>query len=129
MTSSYTDQITSSLGGVRFTLRAEGIALAAICIAAYTQLGGSWGFFALLILAPDVFMIGYLLGNRLGALVYNIGHSTLIPAALGILGFSMDAQAMIGLALIWGAHIGIDRALGYGLKYAAGFKETHLERV
>jgi hypothetical protein len=111
------------------TLQAEGLALAAICIAAYAMTTGGWGLLAWLILAPDLFMLGYLAGPRIGALAYNLGHSVLIPAALGVLGYLTGSGLAMQLALIWGAHIGIDRALGYGLKYATGFRDTDLARL
>ena len=111
------------------TLRLEGLALAGVCILIYARLGGGWGLFALLILAPDLFMLGYLRDRLTGALVYNIGHSYLTPLALAGAGLWSGSDLALSLALIWGAHIGLDRAMGYGLKYGTGFKATHLGRV
>lgn len=111
------------------TLQLEGLALAGGCILIYAQQGGGWGHFALLILAPDLFMLGYLRDKQTGALVYNIGHSYLTPLALAGAGLWSGSDLALSLALIWGAHIGLDRAMGYGLKYASGFKQTHLSRV
>ena len=74
-------------------------------------------------------MLGYLRNTRTGALCYNIGHNYLGPAVLGAVGYLGDiSTAQLG-ALIWTAHVGFDRGLGYGLKYARGFKDTHLHRV
>jgi hypothetical protein len=114
---------------LRLTLQAEGAAIATVCILLYSHLGGGWGMFALLILSPDVFMLGYLRSPQLGAVVYNIGHSYLSPLALAAIAWGSDAPTGLHLALIWGAHIGADRAIGYGLKYANHFKDTHLGRV
>lgn len=111
------------------TLRLEGIAIAALCAAAYGDRGGGWVLFAVLILAPDIFMLGYVWGNRVGALCYNVGHSYLTPLALAGAGALTGSDLPVSLALIWGAHIGLDRGIGYGLKYSSGFKDSHLTRV
>jgi hypothetical protein len=120
---------TSGPSPIGATLRAEGALIAIAATVAYFHLGGGLLLFALLILLPDVTMLGYLVNNRIGAVVYDIGHSHVGPILLGALAFA-GGQEMTGLiALIWIAHIGLDRSVGYGLKYAAGFKETHLGRV
>ncbi|QFT57220.1 hypothetical protein FIU94_00165 [Sulfitobacter sp. THAF37] len=113
----------------QITLRLEGLALAGLCVLIYGIEAGAWGLFALLILAPDVFMLGYLANRRLGALCYNIGHSWLAPLALAGAGVLTGWPSALPVALIWGTHIGVDRALGYGLKYGSGFRDTHLSRV
>jgi hypothetical protein len=102
---------------------------AAVCVAsliAYRQLHGSWLLFALLFLTPDVSMTGYLAGVRAGAMAYNAIHTYLGP--LGLAGYSVlrGHRTLLLLALIWIAHIALDRALGYGLKYPTRFKDTHL---
>ena len=71
-------------------------------------------------------MIGYLAGPRIGAVVYNIVHATLLPWALLLAGYFSGNFLWLQIALIWFAHIGIDRLLGYGLKRSSGFKDTHL---
>jgi hypothetical protein len=112
--------------GVRLTLRVEGAALAFAAIAAYAHLGGTWPLFAVLFLAPDLSFLGYLAGARVGALAYNTMHSTIGPITLGAFGVTLGHPIAILIALIWAAHVGFDRALGYGLKYASGFRNTHL---
>ena len=122
-------QTNPTFSAMRVTVQAEGAAIAALCIVLYSQLGGGWLMFALLILSPDVFMLGYLAGPKLGAVIYNIGHSYISPLALAAGAWIIAAPIGILLGLIWGAHIGADRALGYGLKYTTFFKDTHLGRV
>lgn len=113
--------------GVRTTLRLEGAALMAAAITAYALLGGSWLWFAVFLFVPDVSMLGYLVGRKVGAVGYNLGHSLLGPALLAASGFAFGMPLSLGLAaLTWVAHIGMDRALGYGLKTFEGFKVTHL---
>jgi Domain of unknown function (DUF4260) len=110
-------------------LHLEGLAVLVGATWLYRDLGASWRLFALLFLAPDLFMLGYLLGTRVGARVYNIGHTTLIPAALLVIAYYGGRPALFPFGLIWIAHIGFDRMLGYGLKYEDAFKSTHLGRV
>lgn len=116
-------------GAIRILLRLEGLALLASMVLVYALWGGSWWVFALLLLFPDISLAAYLAGPGTGAIVYNAAHSTLIPAALGALGLALGAPLMVSLAIIWLAHIGMDRAVGYGLKYEAGFAFTHLGRI
>jgi hypothetical protein len=116
----------AATGGVKILLRAEGFALLAVATAAYAHAGFSWLLFSALFLAPDLSFVAYLLGPRLGAAAYNLVHSSVVPLALGSVGLALDAPLAEAIALIALAHIGFDRALGYGLKYSAGFKETHL---
>ncbi len=110
-------------------LRLEGAAVLALAIALYWHAGGSWLLFALLLLAPDLSMLGYLVGPRLGAACYNLIHSYVLPLLLFAYGWFTDGSPATWLALIWLAHIGMDRSIGYGLKYATAFKDTHLQRV
>jgi hypothetical protein len=123
-------QTTIDCGGVtgvpRLLLRLEGVALAAAATLVFAHAGYSWWLFAAAILAPDLSIAGYLGGPKIGAGIYNGAHTTLAPVALGLLGFGLDQPAARAVALVWLIHIGIDRALGYGLKYGAGFGFTHL---
>ena len=107
-------------------LRLEGLCYAIAALLIYWQQGFSWWLFAALILVPDLSMLGYLAGLRIGAICYNIVHATPLPWALLIFAYVTNNTLALTIALIWFAHIGIDRALGYGLKYATGFKDTHL---
>ncbi|MDA9441831.1 hypothetical protein XH98_22640 [Bradyrhizobium sp. CCBAU 51745] len=116
-------------GGVRALLRLEGLALFAAMTALYATWGGSWWVYALLFLVPDLSFLAYLVDGKFGALVYNAAHSYMAPVALLTLGFGLAAPLTLSIGLIWLAHIGIDRALGYGLKYSAGFGFTHLGRI
>jgi hypothetical protein len=110
-------------------LRVEGAAMLAGSVFLYWTNGGSWWLFALLLLAPDVSMVGYLAGPRVGAALYNAFHSYPLPATLGIFALLAGSPLVVSVALVWFAHIGMDRLMGYGLKYPTGFKDTHLQRV
>ncbi len=111
-------------GGPGAILRLEAAAALAAILGAYQAMGLNWMLFAILFLAPDLAMLGYLGGRRLGALAYNSAHTWIGP-----IGLAAAAQAyppLLPYALIWGAHVAFDRALGFGLKYASGFGDTHL---
>jgi hypothetical protein len=116
-------------GGLRTLLRLEGLALFAGMTLLYAVWGGSWWVYALLLLVPDVSFAAYLAGPRTGAIIYNAAHSYMAPMALMTTGFATDSPLTLSIAMIWLAHIGIDRALGYGLKYSTGFGFTHLGRI
>ena len=117
-------------GRVIAVLRLEGLAFAIVCIGAYGSLGESWWLFAALILVPDVAMLGYLAGPRVGAGVYNLAHTWVIVVAWFVAAWLLNASNLaLSLPLILGVHIGIDRALGYGLKLPTGFHDTHLGRI
>jgi hypothetical protein len=112
--------------GVRTMLRLEGLMLLAIALGLYARMGGGWTVFAVLFLVPDLSMLFYVFGTRAGAAAYNAAHSTVGPLALCAVSILTAQTFVLALALIWLAHIGFDRALGYGLKYADGFGHTHL---
>lgn len=123
------DPAGAATGGVRALLRLEGLALFAGMVGLYALWGGSWWVFAVLFLVPDISFAAYLAGPRVGAIVYNAMHADIMPIALAFYGFAFAAPLTLSVALIWLAHIGIDRALGYGLKYPGGFGFTHLGRI
>jgi len=116
-------------GAVRILLRLEGLALLASMVLVYALWGGSWWVFVLLLLLPDISLAAYLAGPGTGAIVYSAAHTTVLAAALAALGLALSQPLMVSLAIIWLAHIGMDRAVGYGLKYEAGFGFTHLGRI
>ena len=112
-----------------FLLRMEGAALLALGTLMFFHLGGSWLLFLALLFAPDVAMLGYLAGSRMGAMSYNLFHAYPLPAALLVYGLFGSAPLALLVSLVWFAHIGLDRSLGYGLKLPTGFKHTHLGRL
>ena len=116
-------------GGARTLLRLEGLTLFAGMTLVYGFWGGPWWLYAVLFLAPDLSFLAYLAGPKIGAWIYNAAHTTIIPFAMLTVGFGFAPPLVLSVALIWLAHIGIDRALGYGLKYSAGFGFTHLGRI
>ena len=113
----------------RILLHLEGLAVLVLSIGLFVRMDGSWLWFAVLFLSPDVFMAGYLFNTRVGAVAYNLVHTYIGPIAmLGVL-WLVGREHLVWLPFIWTAHIGMDRLLGYGLKYETAFKDTHLQRV
>ncbi|QKY20974.1 DUF4260 domain-containing protein [Halolamina sp. CBA1230] len=110
----------------RTVLRLEGVAVFLAATAAYFAVDGPLWLFLVLALAPDLSILGYLAGVRLGSRVYNAFHTYVGPIALGTAGVVLGVPPASWVALVWAAHIGADRAVGYGLKYPIGFKHTHL---
>lgn len=107
-------------------LRLEGLAVLAVVLAVYITLGGPLWLLLVLGLAPDLSMLAYLAGPRIGSLGYNVVHTYTLPLALGAFGIWNDTVLAVQVAAIWAGHIGLDRLAGYGLKFESGFKDTHL---
>lgn len=117
------------MSGLDVLVRLEWLAVFVASLVAYGVLGFSWLWFAVLILVPDLSMLGYLAGPRVGAFCYNVVHTLLLAAAAAGFAWVLGIPWLYGLSLILLAHIAGDRALGYGLKYATGFGETHVGRI
>ncbi len=116
-------------GTPRLWLRLEGAAVCAASLVAYHWQLGSWWLFLVAFLLPDLSMLGYFAGPLFGARVYNLVHSYVGPIFLVMYGIGIGRSDVVPLALIWFAHIGLDRVVGYGLKYESAFEETHLGRI
>ena len=110
-------------------LRLEGAIVFIIALTLYSRLESGWLMFVVLFFVPDVSMIGYVINTRIGATIYNVVHAYALPAVLGLAGLFTANLLVVSLSLIWFAHIGLDRLLGFGLKYPTVFKDTHLQRV
>ncbi|MBN8233883.1 DUF4260 domain-containing protein [Halobacillus kuroshimensis] len=107
----------------------EGLLVLFLSFYFYTTTGYSLWLFLLLLLAPDVFMLGYIINTKAGAVLYNIGHTYVVPGLFLLSGLYYQWGLVTALALIWTAHIGMDRTIGYGLKYGTDFKHTHQQRI
>jgi len=116
----------ATTGTVRSVLRVEGLCVLVASIACYAKFGSGWGVFAACFLAPDLSFFGYLAGARAGSIAYNAAHSYIGAVACLCAGILSSSPILVAAGLIWCAHIGFDRALGYGLKYSQGFASTHL---
>jgi hypothetical protein len=116
----------TGITSVQYLLRLEGLAVATVSALFYARTGASWWLFAALWLMPDLSMLGYLSAPCRGARIYNAFHTYTLPVTLGLCGLLLHARGIAPFALIWINHIGFDRMMGYGLKYADGFHFTHL---
>jgi len=116
----------AATGSVLKLLRLEGLAVAAVTAVLYARTGAGWWLFAALWLTPDLSMLGYLRGSCWGARCYNAVHTYVLPGALAVSALLLGVHALLPVALIWVNHIGVDRLMGFGLKYSDGFGFTHL---
>ena len=116
----------SVTGMPKLILRTEGLVIFAAACLAYSKFGAGWMWFAIFFLVPDLSMLGYLLGKKAGAAIYNAGHSLIGPIACLVVGQYIGHAEVLSAGLIWIAHVSFDRFAGYGLKYAVGFGFTHL---
>jgi hypothetical protein len=113
-------------GKPRLWLRLDGgvVFVASIFLFAVTH--QSWWIYPVLLFVPDIFIMGYLRDTSVGASCYNVGHSYFLPSLAVLFGWEWHHILPIAVGIIWIGHIGMDRLLGYGLKYDDNFKNTHL---
>ena len=116
-------------GMVRTWLRLEGLAAFGVGLVLFGSSGGDWLIFVPLILLPDVSVIGYLAGPRVGAFTYNLVHTWAPGFVALMIGLWLDAPVALLVAAGLIAHVGMDRALGYGLKLPSAFGDTHLGHI
>ena len=110
-------------------MRVEALVFLLVAFAVYYTLNYSWLWFFVLVLVPDVSLLGYLVSKRVGAISYNIGHTYTLPVALIAFGiFVVTSQVAVMFGIVWFVHIAFDRALGLGLK-KEDFKTTHLSKA
>ncbi|MFC6038942.1 DUF4260 domain-containing protein [Paenisporosarcina macmurdoensis] len=113
----------------KILLHLEGLAVLLFSLYFYSYFQFSWVLFFFLLLAPDVSMIGYLFNNRTGAILYNLVHTYSLAIFVIICGMLFSSQIVLAIGIILSSHIGMDRMIGYGLKYPTNFKDTHLNRI
>ena len=113
-------------GKPKVWLRVEGLFLFIGTLIAFNQVRQHWWIYIALLFVPDIFMIGYVRSNKLGALLYNLGHSYPAPFSLLYFAWINHSKIWMAVGIIWIGHIGWDRFFGYGLKYDSKFKDTHL---
>ncbi len=115
---------------VKALLHFEGAAVFAATLWLYfAEFDFRWLPFALLILSPDLGAIGFVRGTRVGAIAYNLTHTYVLAVSVALAGVIAESSVLLGLGLISAAHIGMDRTMGYGLKFPTAFKDTHLQRL
>jgi Domain of unknown function (DUF4260) len=113
----------------KLLLHFEGLFVLLMSVYFYWHFEFSWLLFFLLLFAPDLSMLGYLINNKMGSICYNLFHTYILAILLLFLGFIWSIDLLLVLGMIMTAHIGMDRTIGYGLKYPGNFKDTHLHKV
>lgn len=107
----------------------EAAIFAGTLVAFYGSLPGPWWLFILMLLAPDLSMVGYLGGPRVGAFTYNLVHHRGVAVALYFAGIFAESRLIIWAGVILFLHSTADRVFGYGLKYPDSFQNTHLGQI
>ena len=113
----------------KWFLQIEGLAVLLACLYTYAFYDYSWIVFLLFILAPDLSALGFLINQRVGAITYNVFHTYLLVWPFIFCGFIWSNDLLMVSGLILAAHIGVDRALGYGLRFTHSLKENHLNKL
>jgi len=114
---------------MKIILRIEEALQLALAIYLFTHLPFDWWTYAVLFLAPDISMLGYLLGPRAGAYSYNFFHHKGIAVIVYLIGAYTSSHVVMFAGLLLFGHSSFDRMLGYGLKYPDSFKHTHLGQI
>ena len=111
---------------MKTTLKLEELAMFGLGIFAFNQLDFLWWWFLVLILTPDIGMVGYLVNSKIGALSYNIFHHKGLAILIYVAGIysANEVVQLVGITLF--SHSALDRVFGYGLKYGSSFNDTHL---
>ena len=110
-------------------LKLEEFFLFALALFLFSQLEYGWGIYALLFLAPDLSMIGYLISPRLGAWTYNLIHHKGLAVALYVCGYLLSIPWLMFAGVVLLGHSSLDRVFGYGLKHEDAFQNTHLGKI
>ena len=129
MTTQIQSSVQIQLSQQRIMLHIEGLAIFLASIGLYWYMGANGWLFIFLLFAPDLAFLVYVINKSIGVQVYNIAHTYSLSISLAVISLLLGWQFGIALGLIWTAHIGLDRLVGYGLKYGAENKDTHLQRI
>jgi len=114
---------------MKHLIKTEEAALFVLGVVFFIHLDIAWWWFLVLLLVPDVGMLGYIINTKVGAVTYNIFHHRGIAVILMLLGYYFNNFGMLLAGVMMFSHIAFDRMLGYGLKYPESFKNTHLGTI
>jgi hypothetical protein len=114
---------------MKLLIKLEELALFILALWGLYFLNAEWWYYLLLLLGPDISMIGYFAGNKVGALLYNIFHHKAIAVAAFIIGMYWQQEILVLISIVLFGHSSMDRFFGYGLKLNEGFKFTHLGKI
>ncbi|WP_206912057.1 DUF4260 family protein [Enterococcus sp. DIV0849a] len=110
-------------------LKLENGILFLLAFTLFVYFGYPFFYFFIFLLLPDMMMIGYLRSPALGAGIYNLGHTLVFPVVLIFIYLFTHMSFLLPIAIVWCAHIFMDRTLGYGLKYPGAFNHTHIQNL
>lgn len=107
-------------------IKIEELAMFAVSVFLFSQLSYAWWWFAVLILTPDLSMLGYLYNTKSGAFLYNLAHHKAVAVGFGLVGFQLANEPLLFAGILLFGHSSLDRIFGYGLKFNDAFEHTHL---
>ena len=100
-----------------------------LSIYAFSMTSFEWWWYPLLFFLPDVGIAGYMVGNKAGAMAYNLLHHKAVALGLCLIGLLFSADLLALLGIVFFGHSSFDRVFGFGLKYGTGFRFTHLGEI
>lgn len=114
---------------MKIIVKLENVLVLFICLFIHFTFGYSFWIFLIFLLTPDISGLGYLINNKVGSISYNLFHTYILPLLILLIYLLVKEAIILQIALIWLSHISMDRALGYGLKYANSHKETTIQKL
>lgn len=114
---------------MKTTLKIEELTQLILGVFLFSLLDYSWWWFPVLILAPDIGAIVYLVNSKIGATIYKLFHNKAISMTMGLCGFYFENSLLILIGVILFSHAAVDRIFGSRLKYSDNFKNTHLGKI
>lgn len=114
---------------MKLLLKLEELVMALVCLYGLYLMNPAWWWFLLFLLGPDISFLGYLFGNKIGAVVYNLAHHKGVALVVLAIGYLVDERIMLMSGIVMLGHSSMDRFFGYGLKLFEGFKFTHLGHI
>ncbi len=111
------------------TLKVEEVFMFILGVYLFNSLDFNWWWFLVLILTPDIGMLGYLINTKVGAICYNLFHHKGIAVLMFLIGIYFNNQTLQLIGVILFSHASLDRVFGYGLKYFDSFNHTHLGNI
>jgi Domain of unknown function (DUF4260) len=107
-------------------IKLEELAMFGLCLYALSIFHVDWWWYLIILLGPDISMLGYFAGNKAGAACYNLFHHKGIAVAIFVAGLILPNVFIQLIGIVLFGHSSMDRTFGYGLKTGEGFKYTHL---
>ena len=114
---------------MKILLKLEELAMLLLSLLLLWNSHAPWFWYLLLLIGPDIGIVGYWLGNKIGAAMYNLFHHKAIAILFFMVGIYLNIEWVQLIGIVLFGNSSMDRAFGYGLKYNKGFRFTHLGAI